>query len=70
MLHDASLFCLQLSSLVLVEHDGCGKISSSTLPALTAAGKIGGDVTAMAAGADVQAVAEAASKFTGVSKVI
>lgn len=65
-----SRFVLQLSSLVLVEHDGCGKISSSTFPAVTAAAKIGGDVTAMAVGADVQMVAEAATKLAGVSKVM
>jgi electron transfer flavoprotein alpha subunit len=57
-----------MSVLVLVEHDG-GSIKDATLATVTAASKLG-EVHALVAGANVGAVAEAASKIAGVAKVL
>lgn len=59
---------MQLSSLVLVEH-GDNKISNSTFPVLTAAEKLGGEITALVAGQNVQSVAKEASEIGVVNKV-
>jgi electron transfer flavoprotein alpha subunit len=56
-----------MSVLVLVEHDG-GSIKDATLATVTAAAKLG-DVNALVVGNNVDAVAQAASKIAGVSKV-
>ncbi|MEE4288298.1 MAG: electron transfer flavoprotein subunit alpha/FixB family protein [Erythrobacter sp.] len=57
-----------MNTLILVEHDN-SKLSDATLAVVTAAGKLG-DVTALVAGKDCGAVAEAAAKIAGVSKVL
>jgi len=57
-----------MSVLVLVEHDGSA-IKDATLAAITAAGKLG-EVHALVAGSGMDGVASAASKITGVAKVL
>ncbi|MEO8455965.1 MAG: FAD-binding protein [Sphingomicrobium sp.] len=57
-----------MSVLLLVEH-GDGKVRDATLPAVTAAGKLG-EVHALVAGSDVGGIAEEASRIAGVAKVI
>ena len=57
-----------MNTLVLVEHDN-STLNDATLAVVTAAGKLG-DVTALVAGHDCGAVAEAAAKIAGVSKVL
>jgi electron transfer flavoprotein alpha subunit len=56
-----------MSVLILVEHDG-GSIKDATLATVTAASKLG-DVNALVVGKDIDAVAAAAAKIAGVSKV-
>ena len=56
-----------MSVLVLVEHD-CSSIKDATLATVTAAAKLG-DVNALVVGNNVDAVAQAAAKIAGVSKV-
>jgi electron transfer flavoprotein alpha subunit len=58
-----------MSILVLAEHDQ-GALRDATLAAVTAAGKLGGDVHVLVAGSGVRSVAEAAAKVQGVSKVL
>jgi electron transfer flavoprotein alpha subunit len=57
-----------MSVLVLVEHDG-GKVRDATLPAITAASKLG-EVHALVAGSNVGSVAQEAAKIAGVAKVL
>ncbi|KAI9313186.1 hypothetical protein BX666DRAFT_2020712 [Dichotomocladium elegans] len=57
-----------LSTLLVVEHKD-GKITGATLNALTAASKLGGEVTALVAGGD-ESVAQTVAKCAGVSKVL
>jgi len=57
-----------MNTLVLVEHDN-ESIKDATLSAVTAAGKLG-DVTALVAGANCDAAAQAAAQIAGVSKVL
>jgi len=58
------------STLVLAEHDN-SKLSPVTLHAVTAASKLGGEVTCLVAGpAGVQGVAKEAATVAGVSKVL
>ncbi len=57
-----------MSVLLLVEHEG-GKVRDATLPAVTAAAKLG-EVHALVAGANVAGVAAAAAKIAGVAKVL
>ena len=57
-----------MNTLVLVEHDN-NSVNDATLAVVTAAGKLGG-VTALVAGHDCGAAAEAAAKIAGVSKVL
>jgi electron transfer flavoprotein alpha subunit len=57
-----------MSVLVLVEHDGKA-IKDAALAAVTAASKLG-DVHALVAGSGVDAVAQAAAKIGGVTKVL
>lgn len=54
-------------ALVWVEHEG-GDLKDATYPTVTAAAKLG-EVHAIVAGSNVSAVAQAASRITGVSKV-
>src|SRR5881394_3185431 len=56
-----------MSVLVLVEHDG-SHIKDATLATVTAASKLG-EVHALVAGNNVDAVAQAAAKIAGVAKV-
>lgn len=58
-----------MTILVLAEHDN-KELKPSTLNAVTAATKIGGDVHVMVIGDGCASVAEAATKITGVSKVL
>src|SRR5437764_11102057 len=57
-----------MSVLLLVEH-GDGKVRDATLPAVTAAAKLG-EVDALVTGVNVGAVAEEAAKIAGVAKVL
>lgn len=57
-----------MNTLVWVEHDNAA-LKDATLPAVTAALKLG-SVTALVAGKDCAAVAEAAATIDGVSKVL
>ena len=57
-----------MSVLVFVEHEG-DEIRDATLPAVTAAAKLG-EVHALVTGHNGRAVAEAAAKIAGVSKVL
>jgi electron transfer flavoprotein alpha subunit len=56
-----------MSVLLLVEHDG-KSIKDATLAAVTAAAKLG-EVHALVAGGEIDAVAEAAARIAGVAKV-
>ena len=58
-----------MSVLVLAEHDN-QELKDATLSAVTAASKLGGDVHVLVAGSNARAVAEAAAKVQGVSKVL
>lgn len=57
-----------MSVLVWVEHDNAS-VKDATLPAVTAAAKLG-DVVALVAGQGAQGAADAAAKIAGVSKVL
>jgi electron transfer flavoprotein alpha subunit len=58
-----------MAILLLAEHDNA-HLSDQTAKALTAAHSIGGDVHVLVAGQNAKAVADAAAKLKGVSKVI
>ncbi|VVP11911.1 Electron transfer flavoprotein subunit alpha [Pseudomonas fluorescens] len=58
-----------MTILVIAEHDGKA-VAPATLNTVAAAVKIGGDVHVLVAGQGVGAVAEAAAKIAGVSKVL
>jgi electron transfer flavoprotein alpha subunit len=58
-----------MSILVLAEHDNA-TLKAATLNTVAAASAIGGDVTVLVAGSGCAAVAEAAAKVAGVSKVL
>jgi electron transfer flavoprotein alpha subunit len=58
-----------MSILVIAEHDNA-VLKGATLNTVAAAGKIGGDVTVLVAGQGCGAVAAAAAKVAGVSKVL
>ena len=58
-----------MAILVIAEHDNAA-LKAATLNAVSAAAKIGGDVHVLVAGQGAQAVADAASKIAGVSKVL
>ncbi len=58
-----------MTVLILAEHDNA-KLNAATAKALTAATAIGGDVHVLVAGSGCGAVAEAAAKLAGVSKVL
>lgn len=57
-----------MSNLVIVEHDN-NEVGLATLNAVTAAQQIGGDIDLLIAGENCGAVADAAAKIAGVSKV-
>jgi electron transfer flavoprotein alpha subunit len=58
-----------MAILLLADHDG-NHLSDQTAKTLTAAAKIGGEVTVLVAGAGAKAAAEQAAKLSGVSKVL
>jgi electron transfer flavoprotein alpha subunit len=58
-----------MTTLLLAEHDN-KTLKDATLKALTAAKALGGDVHVLVAGQDCKAVADAAGKLDGVSKVL
>ena len=58
-----------MSILVIAEHDNAS-LKAATLNVVTAASKIGGDVHVLVAGSNCGAVADAAAKIAGVSKVL
>ncbi len=58
-----------MAILLLADHDNAS-LSDQTAKALTAASRIGGDVTVLVAGKGAKAAADAAAKLTGVSKVL
>ena len=58
-----------MTILVIAEHEN-GVVAPATLNTVAAAVKIGGDIHVLVAGANVGAVAEAAAKIAGVSKVL
>ena len=58
-----------MSILVVAEHDN-NQIKGSTLNTVTAASKIGGDVSVLVAGSESSSAAEQASKIAGISSVI
>ncbi|MDU3122657.1 MAG: FAD-binding protein [Acinetobacter baumannii] len=58
-----------MSILVIAEHNNQA-LNGATLNVVAAAQKIGGDITVLVAGSGAQAVADAAAKVAGVSKVL
>ena len=58
-----------MTALVIAEHDNAS-IKAATLNTVTAAAACGGDVHVLVAGEGAAAAAEAASKITGVAKVL
>lgn len=58
-----------MAALVIAEHDNHA-LKASTLNTVSAAQKIGGEVAVLVAGHDCRAVAEAASRIAGVSRVL
>lgn len=58
-----------MSILVYAEHDN-KELKKATLSAVTAASKIGGDITVLVAGSGCQDVAQQASQVAGVSRVL
>ncbi len=58
-----------MAILVVAEHDNA-TFRGATLNTLSAAAKIGGDITVLVAGHNCRAVAEAAAKTEGVSRVL
>jgi len=57
------------STLVVSEHDG-SNVSASTLSAITAAKRIGADISLLVMGQGVDKVVESAAKIEGVTKVL
>jgi electron transfer flavoprotein alpha subunit len=58
-----------MTTLVLAEHDN-SILKDATLAAVTAAGKLGGDVHLLVAGHNAKSVADAGAKVAGVAKVL
>ncbi|MCL1825373.1 MAG: FAD-binding protein [Betaproteobacteria bacterium] len=58
-----------MAILVIAEHDNAA-LKAATLNAVTAAGKLGGDVHLLVAGANLGTVSQAAAKVAGVAKVL
>ena len=58
-----------MTILVIAEHDN-KVVAPATLNTVAAAAKIGGDIHVLVAGQGAAAVAEAAAKIAGVSKVL
>ncbi|KAI1003356.1 putative electron transfer flavoprotein subunit alpha [Podosphaera aphanis] len=64
-----SAFVRSLSSLVILEQKG-GKINPSSSCAVTAALKLGGEITGLVAGGSISGAATEASGFKGLSKIV
>jgi electron transfer flavoprotein alpha subunit len=58
-----------MSILVIAEHDNAS-VKAATLPAITAAQKLGSDVHVLVAGSGASSAASAAAKIKGVAKVL
>ena len=58
-----------MAILIIAEHDNAS-LKSATGNAISAAQKIGGDISILVAGHQCQAVAQAAAKFDGVKKIL
>ncbi|HVO17313.1 MAG TPA: FAD-binding protein [Alphaproteobacteria bacterium] len=58
-----------MAALVVAEHDNAS-VKPSTLNTVTAAAKLGGDVTLLVAGSGCDGAAQAAAKIAGVAKVL
>jgi electron transfer flavoprotein alpha subunit len=58
-----------MSALVIAEHDNHG-LKSSTLNTVTAAARLGADITVLVAGANCRQAADAAARISGVSTVL
>jgi electron transfer flavoprotein alpha subunit len=58
-----------MAALVIAEHDG-KQLKAGTANAVTAAGKMGGDITVLVAGHQCGEAAQAAGKLAGVKKVL
>jgi electron transfer flavoprotein alpha subunit len=58
-----------MSILVIAEHDG-QSLNAATLSAIAAAQKLGGEISVLVAGKNVDGVAAAASRAAGVAKVL
>ncbi|MBU0859143.1 MAG: FAD-binding protein, partial [Alphaproteobacteria bacterium] len=58
-----------MSVLVIAEHDNSA-IAAATLPVITAAGKLGGDIHVLVAGSGCSSAASSAAQIAGVSKVL
>jgi electron transfer flavoprotein alpha subunit len=58
-----------MTNLVIAEHDNAS-LKAETLNTIAAARRIGGDIHVLVAGHSAQAVADAAAKIAGVSKVL
>lgn len=58
-----------MSILIIAEHDN-KNLNSATLNVVTAAQKIGGDITILVTGHNAQAVADQAQQVAGVSKIL
>src|SRR2546421_7763590 len=58
-----------MTILVLAEHDN-SSLKSSTSHTVTAAQKLGDDITVLVVGCDAASVAQAAAQFAGVRKVL
>jgi electron transfer flavoprotein alpha subunit len=58
-----------LSTLALLEQKD-GKLSNSSLCAITAGTKLGGSITAFVAGSQAKSVADEAAKVNGIEKII
>ena len=57
------------STLVVAEHDGSA-VSQGTLATVTAASKIGGDITVLVTGSAIGDAAKSAATIGGVTKVL
>jgi electron transfer flavoprotein alpha subunit len=58
-----------MTTLILADHDN-SSLKDSTLAAVTAAGKLGGDVHVLVTGTGADAAAQAAAQVAGVAKVL
>ena len=58
-----------MTTLLIAEHNS-SVLSSSTLSALTAAQAIGNEIHVLVAGKNIESVADAAARLSGVTKVL